>query len=71
MILVEKKRQLFEAEKKAIDIGFPAARLSRSEETKLRSEYRQYLKKNSEIEKNSRHLKCKKHCRFTSFAMKI
>lgn len=55
------KRKQFEAEKKAVDIGFPAVRLSRAEETKLKSEHRQQLRKNTEIEKLSRHLKCKKH----------
>lgn len=46
-------------EKKAVDIGFPAARLSRSEETKLRIEQQKKLKNNPEIEKLSRHLKRK------------
>lgn len=50
---------MFEDEKKAVDIGFPSARVSRSEQTKLKYEYRQYLKENTEIEKLSRHLKCK------------
>lgn len=55
----EDKRSMFEEEKKPVDIGFPAARLSRSAETKLKMEQRQHLKKNPEIEKLSRHLQCK------------
>lgn len=49
----------FVEEKKLVDIGFPAARLSRQEETKLRIELQKQLKKNPEIEKLARHLKCK------------
>lgn len=54
----EEKRKQFDAEKKAVDIGYPVARLSRSEETKLKTEHRQKLKNNPEIERLSRHLKC-------------
>lgn len=42
-----------------MDIGFPAARLSRSEETKMKMEYRAELKKNPQIEKLSRNQQCK------------
>lgn len=49
----------FEEEKRAIDIGFPAARLSRTDETKLRMQYQNQIKNNPEIEKLARHLKCK------------
>lgn len=58
------KQKKFEKEKKPVDIGFPAVRLSRSEETKLKLEHRQYLKNNSEIERLSRHLKCKEYTYF-------
>lgn len=54
----EEKKKQFEAEKKAVDIGYPVARLSRSEETKLKTEHRLNLKNNPEIERLSRHLKC-------------
>lgn len=49
----------YEEEKKLVDIGFPAARLSRQEETKLRIEYQKQVKHNPEIEKLARHLKRK------------
>lgn len=54
----DKKKQ-FEAEKKSVDIGFPAMRLSRSEETQMRIEYRSRLKNNPQLEKLSRNLQCK------------
>lgn len=63
----EEKLKKFEEEKKTVDIGFPPARMSRSEETKLKLEHRQNLKKNSEFEKLSRYLKCKEH--FNSFGL--
>lgn len=53
------KLKRFEDEKKAVDIGFPAARLSRAQETKLKMEHQKQLKNNPEIERLSRHLKCK------------
>lgn len=49
----------FEEEKKLVDIGFPAARLTRQQETKLRMEFQKQIKNNPEIEKLARHLKCK------------
>lgn len=53
------RKKEFEEEKRAIDIGFPAARLSRTDETKLRMQYQNQIKNNPEIEKLARHLKCK------------
>lgn len=55
----EERRKQFAVEKKPVDIGYPAARLSRSEETKLKTEHRKNLRNNPEIERLSRHLKCK------------
>lgn len=55
----ENKKKEFEDEKRPVDIGFPAARLNRSEETKLRLQYNNQIKNNPEIEKLARHLKCK------------
>lgn len=52
------KKKEFEEEKKPVDIGFPTNRLSRSVETKLRLEHREKLKKDSEMEKKARLLKC-------------
>lgn len=57
-LVIADKRKRFQDEKKAVDIGFPAARMSRAEETKLRMEYRQQLKDQPEIEKLSRSLQC-------------
>lgn len=59
----ENRRKEFETERKPVDIGFPAARLSRSEETKLRIQQQKQIKTNPEIEKLARHLKCR-HRRF-------
>lgn len=55
----EEKKKQFEEEKKAVDIGFPAARITRAEAANLKSEHRKMLQSNPEIEKLSRHLKCK------------
>lgn len=54
----KKKRQRFVEEKKSVDIGFPAHRMLRSEETKLKAEHRQKIKLDPEIEKQSRKLQC-------------
>lgn len=54
-----KKKQKFVEETKAVDIGFPANRMPRSEESKLRSEHRRKIKSDPEIEKLSRKLQCK------------
>lgn len=53
------RKKQFEVEKKLVDIGFPAARKSRTEETKLRMQLQKEIKENPEIEKLARHLKCK------------
>lgn len=55
----ENRKKEFEDEKKPVDIGFPAARLSRTDETKLRIQHKSQLRTNAEIEKLARHLKCK------------
>lgn len=55
----EQKKAKFQGEKKLVDIGYPVARLSRAEETKLKTEHRQNLKNNPEIERLSRRLECK------------
>lgn len=54
-----RKRQKFAEEKKSVDIGFPAHRMLKSEETKLKAEHRRQIKSNPEIEKQSRKLQCK------------
>lgn len=54
----EKKRKKFEEEKRPVEIGFPAVRLSRSEENKLRFELRSKLKENPEFERKARKLDC-------------
>lgn len=53
------KLKTFESEKKPVDIGFPAMRLTRSEETKMKAEHRAKLKNNPQIEKLARNLQCK------------
>lgn len=60
LLVEEQKKATFEAEKKLVDIGYPVARLSRTEETKLKTEHRQKLKNNPEIERLSRRLECKR-----------
>lgn len=54
----EEKLKKFEEEKKPVEIGFPAVRLSRSEENKLRFELRQQLRDTPELEKKARKLEC-------------
>lgn len=63
------KVQQFVEEKKMVDIGFPAHRLSRAEETKLKMNYRQKIKENPNIERQSRKLECKskQSLKFKSF----
>lgn len=69
-VLGEKKnKERFVEEKKLVDIGFPAHRMLRSEETRLKAEHRRKIKCNPEIEKKSRKLQCKLNQSQRNFSM--
>lgn len=54
----EKQRSEFVEEKKNVDIGFPAHRLTRSQETELRIAHHKHLKQHPELEIKARKLQC-------------
>lgn len=55
----KERKQKFVEEKKLVDIGFPAHRISRAEETKLKAEHRRKIKSDPDIERRSRKLERK------------
>lgn len=55
----KEEKQKFVAEKKLVNIGFPAARMSKSEETKEKIEHRKRQKSDPEFERLSRRTECK------------
>ena len=57
----EQRRSEFVEEKKNVDIGFPAHRLTRSQETELRIAHHKHLKQHPELEIKSRKLQCGLH----------
>lgn len=55
----EQRKSKFVEEKKNVDIGFPAHRISRSQETDLRLAHHKHLKEHPELEVKSRKLQCR------------